>query len=82
MSTTELKSNIHTLIENTDDSGVLSLIYSILSKFKKSRNETVILSASEKKAIDEGLLSIKNGKVRSHAKVMADMKRRFPSLIK
>jgi predicted transcriptional regulator len=82
MSTTELKSNLHTLIENTNDSSVLNLIYSILSKLKKNTHETIVLTAAEKKAIDEGLLSIKTGKIRSHAKVMADMKKKFPSLIK
>ena len=82
MVTTELKSNIFMLIENTNDSSVLNLIYSILSEFKKSTHVDVILTANEKKAVDEGLLSVKNGKVRSHAKVMDDMKKRFPSLIK
>jgi len=82
MGTTELKSNLHILIDNTNDSSVLNLMYSILSKFKKSKSESVTLSAAEKKAIDEGLLSIKNGKVYSHKEVMAEMKKRFPDFIK
>ena len=36
------------------------------------------LTASEKKAVDEALKSIKAGKVLSHEQVMADMKKRYP----
>jgi len=82
MSTAELKSDIHLLLENTTDKDVLSIIYGILSKSKKGVKDTVSLSASEKKAVDEALNSIKVGNVFSHEKVMADMKKRYPTLIK
>jgi predicted transcriptional regulator len=38
------------------------------------------LTASEKKAVNKALKSIKAGKVSSHEKVMAEMKKRYPFL--
>ena len=82
MSTAELKSDIHLLLENTTDKDILNIIFGILSKSKKGGKEAISLNAFEKKAVDEALKSIKAGKVYSHEKIMADMKKRYPSLIK
>jgi len=82
MSTAELKSNIHTLVENTSDGNVLSIIYTILSGLKKQKKSSITLTASEKKAADEALNSVKKGNIYPHAKVMEDMKKKYPSIIK
>jgi predicted transcriptional regulator len=82
MSTTELKSDIHTLVDKTNDSNVLNIIYAILARLKRSKSESVTLTASERKAVDEALSSIKKGKTYPHSKVMADMQKKYPSLIK
>jgi len=82
MSTAELKSSIHTLVDGINDNAALKIIYTILSKFKGQKNVRIILSAAEKKAVDQALHSVKKGNVHSHEKVIADMKKRYPSLIK
>jgi hypothetical protein len=82
MKATELKSDIHSLVDSTNDSTILNLIYSILSKFKRATRNTVILTDMEKKAIDKALKSVKSGNVIDHEKVMAEMKKKYPSLVK
>jgi hypothetical protein len=45
---------------------------------KKELRDSISLTLSEKKAINEALKSIKAGKVYRHEKVMAAMKKRYP----
>lgn len=82
MSTSELKSDIHILVNNTNDSRVLGIIYALLSRSKKSKNAGVKLSAAEKRAVDEALKSVKKGITFNHDKVMEEMQKKYPSLIK
>ena len=83
MSTAELKYSIHELVENINDNKSLKVIYNVLSKFSgEESNHITVLSAAEKKAVDEALKSVKKGRVHSHEKVMAGMKKKYPSLIK
>jgi hypothetical protein len=82
MSTTELKYSIHELVESINDNKALKIIHTILSKLSNSKDTLTVLSAAEKKAVDEALKSVKAGKVHSHEKVMADMKKKYPTLIK
>jgi len=82
MSAAELKSLIHILVDNTYDNGVLTIIHKILSGSKRSKGMTIKLSASEKKAVDVALKSVKKGITFSHNEVMEEMKRKYPSLIK
>lgn len=82
MSTAELKSNIHTLIDKTNDSDMLNIIYTILSGLKKQKKTAIKLTTAEKKAVDEALVSVKKGRIYPHSKVMQDMKKKYPTLVK
>jgi hypothetical protein len=82
MTTTKLKTNLHALIDKTNNINLLNVIHTIISKFAGSKNANVVLSASEKKAVDEALKSVKNGGTHSHEKVMARMRKKYPSLVK
>ena len=83
MSTTELKSALNALINKTNDSSTLNEIHkSISTIIKRKKTSTLKLSASEKKAVDESIESVKKGNVYSHDKVMAEMKKKYPSLHK
>ncbi|MCD4790002.1 MAG: hypothetical protein K8R37_08390 [Bacteroidales bacterium] len=53
-----------------------------LLRIEQENNITTHLSESEKKAIDEGLNSIKNGKTFSHKEVMNEMRQKYPNLVK
>lgn len=53
-----------------------------LLRIEQENNITTHLSESEKKAIDEGLNSIKNGKIFSHKEVMNEMRQKYPNLVK
>lgn len=82
MSTAELKTDIHTLIDKTNDNNVLKIIYKILSGRKEDTATTVRLSSPEKKAIDAAIKSVKKGIKIPHIKVMEEMKKKYPSLHK
>jgi len=82
MSTAELKTDIHTLIDNTNDNNVLKIIYKILSGKKGDKTTTVKLSSSEKKAVDKAIESVEKGIKFPHTKVMEEIKKKYPSLIK
>jgi len=77
-----LKSDLHTLIDKINDNKMLNAVHLIVSRFTASKGATVVLSAPEKKAIDEALKSVKEGRTNSHEKVMARMKKKYPSLVK
>lgn len=82
MSTAELKTDIHTLIDNTNDNNLLKIIYKILSGGKGNKTITVKLSSSEKKAVDAAIKSVEKGTKFPHSKVMEEMKKKYPSLVK
>lgn len=82
MSTAELKTDIHTLVDNTNDNNVLKIIYKILSGGKENKTTTVKLSSSEKKAVDAAIKSVEKGIKFPHSKVMEEMKKKYPSLVK
>lgn len=52
---------------------------SVLDKIEELLNEKAILTPSEKNAIDEGINSIKNGRI-PHREVMENFKSKFPKL--
>lgn len=64
MSTAQLKSNLHRLIVETDDVGVLQKVQEL---FTALRSESIKeLSDYEKKMIEQGLEDIENGEVVSN----------------
>jgi hypothetical protein len=80
MSTAELKSTLHRLIDRTDDSTILSSMYAFYSKL--IGKATITLTNAEKKAVDQALKSIQNSNSSSHEQVMAEMKQKYPGLLK
>jgi len=80
MSTAELKSNLHKLIDTIQDSRTLSIIYSLLTNSFSAT--TAKLSADEKKAADKAIDSIQAGRIHQHEDVMAEMKKKYPDLYK
>lgn len=71
MSTTELRSSLHELIEKVEDNSILKAVYAILEKFKSTKNKDWWdeISDAEKKSIMKGLKDIENDKVYSYAEV-------------
>lgn len=82
MSTAELKSNLHKLIEDTDDPEKLKTTFNILSEDNDDKDLWDALSDEEKAAITEGLDDIENGRVYTHEEVKKQMKVKFPYLFK
>jgi predicted transcriptional regulator len=83
MSIAELKSNLHRLVDEVQDSKTLKIIYLLLSKTEEGNKDWWdAISAREKAAIEQGLKDIKMGKVFSHANVMKEIKAEFPVILK
>jgi predicted transcriptional regulator len=83
MSTAELKSNLHRLIDKVQDSKTLKITYLLLSKNEEGNKDWWdSISKREKAAIEEGLRDIKEGRVFSHSKVMKELKAEFPNAFK
>ena len=83
MSTAELKSNLHKLIDKVEDSKMLKITYLLLSKTEEGDKEWWnTISAKEKAAIEKGLKDIDKGHVFPHAKVMKELRTEFPGIFK
>lgn len=76
MSSSELKSNLHELIDGINDDSILKAVYEILN----NRNQESDISEAEKNAIEEGLRSIKEGRTISHETVMSELRKKYPFL--
>ena len=73
MSTAELKSNLHRLIDSISDNKTLNSIYTLLSKQKKQDIDWWgTISKEEKDAIEKGLAEVERGDVVSHEQVMKE----------
>lgn len=66
------------MITQLDDSDVLDSIENLLLESKKDWWDTI--SEAEKKAIDQGLDDLRNGRVISHEQVMKEFDERFKAL--
>lgn len=82
MSTAELKSNLHELIDKAQDSKILKIAYLLLSKKKANNDWWLSISEREKAAIERGLRDIKDGKVIPHEKAMEELKNEFPEVFR
>jgi predicted transcriptional regulator len=83
MSTAELKSNLHKLIDKVEDNKMLKITYLLLSKTEDDDKDWWdTISAKEKAAIEKGLKDIDKGHVFSHAKVMKEIRAEFPGILK
>lgn len=77
MGTSELKSNLHALIDHASDDAMLRAIYTLLSSADSSNIAPNDFSDEEKKAIEKGLDDIKNGRVVPHEVVMKNTRDRI-----
>lgn len=66
------------MITQLDDSDILDSIENLLLESKKDWWDTI--SEAEKKAIDQGLDDLRNGRVISHEQVMKEFDERFKAL--
>jgi thiamine pyrophosphate-dependent acetolactate synthase large subunit-like protein len=77
MSTSELKSNLHLLIDQIDDSSILKAVYKLLSE-KGSGNQKDWwdeLSENHKGLIEQGLKELDEGKGVPHEEVMRNARK-------
>lgn len=82
MSTLELRTTLHRLIDGVTDNSVLEAVYALLSS---SKNETSAdwyetLSEDSKSSIRRGLEDIKNGKITSHEDALARFENKITNL--
>ena len=78
MSTAELKSFLHQLIEGTSDSTTLRKVFQLLIEAQNDWwNE---LSDVEKQKTLESLKEAKEGQTRSHKSVLDDLSKKYPQL--
>ncbi|MDO1451844.1 hypothetical protein Q0590_36580 [Rhodocytophaga aerolata] len=79
MDSIQLKTDLHRLIDQIEDSRLLQAVHMILAR-EVGQDQPVDwdqLSADEKQAISEGLDDIANGHVSSHEEVMGRIKSKF-----
>ncbi len=83
MSTAELKSNLHYLIDKAKDSKLLKIVYLLLSENKKTGEDWWdSISENEKASIEKGLMDIKKRKVIPHERLIKMLKAEFPEAFK
>jgi hypothetical protein len=83
MSTAELKSSLHKLIDKAEDNKILKVAYLLLSKTEEGNKDWWdTISTKEKATIEQGLKDISKGNVFSHSKVMKELKAEFPGILK
>ena len=84
MSTVELKSNLHNLIDTINDSKTLNAIYTLLKKnsaaSKTNQLDWDSLSHAEKIAIDKAIKQADNGELIPHNQVMKELKTKYKFL--
>jgi predicted transcriptional regulator len=77
MSTSELKSSLHSLIDQANDSAMLEAIHELLSNVEHVDDSNSTISVEERKSIEKGLVDIKNGRVVPHEVVMENARDRI-----
>jgi len=73
MSTAELKSRLHQLIDEATDNAVLQAIYTLLKKVDSEADWWDDLTDEQKASVSRGLDDIKNGNTTSHNKAMSEL---------
>ncbi len=81
MKSAELKSNLHLLIDSIRDNKTLNTLYTVISG-SLTESQKVRLSEAEKRAVDQSLKSISEGKTYSTKDVISEMKKKHPKLYK
>ena len=79
MSTAELKSHLHNLIDGTTDNSVLQKVFSILSRTNTNDWWDSLSEESKQKTL-ESIEQVKSGKVTSHNTAMSKLADKYPQL--
>jgi uncharacterized lipoprotein YmbA len=78
MTTGEIKTDLHFLIDNINDEGILNAVRTILSKQIKNRTDWADeLSDELREELEESILEAKKGLVISHQEAMKQIKIRY-----
>lgn len=79
MSTAQLRSNLHLLIDSIKDSNTLNALYNIISQKVKAKNVDWWdeLTAEQKAGIEEGLAQAESGALIPHEQVMKEIKAKY-----
>jgi hypothetical protein len=80
MASTQLKSNLHQLIDNSKNNKLLSIVYELLASDKKNKNTLDwydTLSSEQKEEFESALHELQAGKGISHKTVMAKYKGKY-----
>jgi transcription elongation factor GreA-like protein len=80
MSTSELKLNLHNLIEGIENESLLNAIYVLITQ-KKVKEKTEVwadLPEEVRKDIDEALLESERGEGIPHSEVIKTIKKKYP----
>lgn len=76
MKTLSLKTEIHALIEKTEDTRLLNIVKSLLSK-ENQKDWTDDLSEEEKQLLKQAMQESESGQLISHAVVMEEIKEKY-----
>ncbi len=77
MSTADLKSHLHQLIDGITDNSVLQAVHTLLSKTTNNSDWWDELSIESKETIEEGLKDIKNGNTHTSKDVSRSIRQRI-----
>ena len=80
MASTQLKSNLHQLIDGSKNSKLLSVVYELLASDKSNKNTFDwwdTLTFAQKEEIEASLQELESGKGISHKTVMAKYKGKY-----
>lgn len=81
MSTAELKSHLHQLIERISDSSKLEAIYTLLAKQGEGLNDWADeLPVQVRKDIELSMKQAKKGDVTSHEQITTQLQKKYPHL--
>lgn len=80
MSTADLKSHLHQLIDGITDNSVLQAVHTLLSRVSTDKDWWDNLSEESKAKTLESLEQAKNGETVSHSDAMQKMSKQFPQL--
>ena len=79
MTVIEIKSDLHKLIDKTDDISVLKSILLILNRIVSNKNIDFwdVISEEEKAEIEKGLLQINKGELISNEDVLREVREKY-----
>ena len=77
MNTTEIKTSIKNLLNETSDQKILLTVHKILSIQQNQEDWWEIITQQERDAIEEGLMQLDKGDKIAHSEVMKELRERY-----